>query len=106
MGLNHSEDEACDDIPHETTDQTGLSHKKWTVAAARFAIGKNYPSFFICMRDEPVLDFGGLRHPDGQGFAAFGQLTAGFDTANAIFSSAEPEEFLTNQIKILSVSHS
>ena len=102
MGVNLPEEQACDDIIHEPTSQTGLKHKKWTVSAARFARHKNYPSFFICMRDEPVLDFGGPRHPDGLGFAAFGELIEGFDVAEKIFSRAEPEEFMKNEIKILS----
>ena len=54
------------------------------------------------MRDEPVLDDGGPRHPDGHGFAAFGELIGGFEVAEKIFSKAEPEEFLKNGIKILS----
>ena len=102
MGVNWPEDDANHDILHESTSVTGLKHKKWTVSAARFALHKNYPSFFICMRDEPVLDDGGPRHPDGHGFAAFGELIGGFEVAEKIFSKAEPEEFLKNEIKILS----
>jgi len=30
--------------------------------------------FFICIGDQPSLDFGGGRNPDGQGFAAFGRV--------------------------------
>ena len=96
------EEQASHDIHHEPTSVTGLKHKKWSVSAARFALHKNYPSFFICMRDEPVLDDGGPRHPDGHGFAAFGELIDGFETAEKIFSRAEPEEFMKNEIKILS----
>ena len=102
MGVNWSEEKANDNILHELTSVTGLKHKKWTVSAARFALRKNYPSFFICMRDEPVLDEGGPRHPDGHGFAAFGELVDGFEVAEKIFSRAEPEEFLKNEIRILS----
>ncbi len=28
--------------------------------------------FFICVGDQPELDHGGRRNPDGAGFAAFG----------------------------------
>ena len=35
--------------------------------------------FFICVNDQPELDFGGERNPDGQGFAAFGQVIRGMD---------------------------
>ena len=30
--------------------------------------------FFICIGDQPELDFGGKRNADGQGFAAFGRV--------------------------------
>lgn len=35
--------------------------------------------FFICINDQPSLDFGGERNPDGQGFAAFGRVVEGMD---------------------------
>ncbi len=34
-------------------------------------------AFFVCLGDQPELDFGGKRNPDGQGFAAFGRVTSG-----------------------------
>ena len=96
-------------IEHESTDRTGLSHRKWTVSAARFDLGKLYSSFFVCLRDEPELDYGGNRQPDGQGFAAFGRVIDGFDTIEQIFDCAEPNDMLTEQIPIqevsLSISH-
>ena len=68
-GLRHEREDLEPVIPHESTATTGLRHLKGTVSLARFAPGAVYHSFFICLRDEPVLDFGGARHPDGQGFA-------------------------------------
>jgi peptidyl-prolyl cis-trans isomerase A (cyclophilin A) len=44
-------------------------------------------SFFICIGDQPELDFGGERNPDGQGFAAFGRVVAGMDLVRAIHAS-------------------
>jgi peptidyl-prolyl cis-trans isomerase A (cyclophilin A) len=79
---------------------TGLRHMKGTVSLARFAPGAVYHSFFICLRDEPALDFGGARHPDGQGFAAFGWVARGFDIVQRIFAHAEAEEYLRNVIGI------
>jgi peptidyl-prolyl cis-trans isomerase A (cyclophilin A) len=87
-------------IPHETTAMTGLRHLKGTVSLARFAPGAVYHSFFICLRDEPALDFGGVRHPDGQGFAAFGRVVGGFDVVERIFARAEPREYLEQEIRI------
>lgn len=91
-------------ITHEGTNLSGLSHRKWTVSAARFGPGEVYGSFFICMRDEPELDFGGRRQPDGQGFAAFGQVIEGFNTLEQIYRRGECDEMLTNEIPILDVS--
>jgi peptidyl-prolyl cis-trans isomerase A (cyclophilin A) len=91
-------------IKHENTKQTGLSHRKWTVSAARFDLGELYGSFFICLRDEPELDYDGSRQPDGQGFAAFGHVVEGFETIEQIFDCAEPNEMLEKQIPIQEAS--
>jgi peptidyl-prolyl cis-trans isomerase A (cyclophilin A) len=93
-GLRETDAQPVPPVAHESTAMTGLSHLKWTLSAARFAPGQTYGSFFICMRDEPALDHGGERHPDGQGFAAFGRVIAGFDTVEAIFARSEAAEYL------------
>jgi peptidyl-prolyl cis-trans isomerase A (cyclophilin A) len=100
-GLRHEREDLPPVIPHESTAMTGLKHLKGTVSLARFAPGAVYHSFFICLRDEPVLDFGGVRHPDGQGFAAFGCVVQGFDAVQRIYARAEKAEYLTNEIAIL-----
>lgn len=64
-------------IEHESTDLTGIRHRRWSISAARFAPGEVYGSFFVCMRDEPSLDYGGARQPDGFGYAAFGMVVSG-----------------------------
>jgi peptidyl-prolyl cis-trans isomerase A (cyclophilin A) len=56
------------------------------------------------MRDEPSLDFGGARQPDGQGFAAFGEVVSGFDTLEDIYRKAESNEFLREAIPIRAVT--
>lgn len=87
-------------IIHEDTRQTGLTHRRWTVSAARFDLGELYGSFFICMRDEPQLDWGGARQPDGQGFAAFGRVVDGRRNVERIFLQAEADEILANKIPL------
>lgn len=91
-------------IIHEGTNKTGLSHKKWTVSAARLKANELFGSFFVCMRNEPSLDFGGKRHPDGSGFAAFGEIISGFETLERIYQCYEAAEWLENEIPIHSIS--
>ena len=43
--------------------------------------------FFVCFGDQPALDYGGLRNPDGQGFAAFGRVVLGMDVMRRIWIS-------------------
>lgn len=71
-------------IPLETTAQTGLSHLEGTLSMARSGPDTATHSYFICVADEPELDFGGYRQPDGQGFAAFGRVVQGMDVVRAI----------------------
>lgn len=90
-------------VPHESTDKTGLKHLRGTVSAARVNLNRLFGSFFVCMRDEPVLDHGAARHPDHQGFAAFGHVTSGFEVLERIMQRAEANDFLTREIPIQSV---
>ena len=71
-------------IPLETTEQTGLHHKDGTISMARGKPASATSSFFICINDQPSLDFGGKRNKDGQGFAAFGKVTNGMDVVKKI----------------------
>ena len=72
-------------IAHETTAATGLLHVDGAVSIARAEPGTGSAgAFFICIGDNPSLDFGGTRNPDQQGFAVFGQVVAGMDVVRAI----------------------
>ena len=59
--------------------------------------------FFICIGDQPSLDQGGLRNPDGQGFAAFGRVVSGMDVVRAIQASPADGQHLTPPVTIRSV---
>jgi len=91
-------------IVHETTNETGLRHHRGTISLARFEPGAVYDGFFLCRRNEPALDFGGDRQPDGLGFAAFGQLIEGDDVLDRIFERAEATEMLNHEIPIIRVA--
>ena len=71
-------------IPLETTQQTGLHHKNGTISMARSGPATATSSFFICINDQPSLDYGGKRNKDGQGFAAFGKVTKGMELVKKI----------------------
>ncbi len=75
-------------IPHEPTSKTGLRHRNGTISTARDKPGTGSAgAFFICIGDQPELDFGGERNPDRQGFAAFGHVVRGMEVVRAIWKS-------------------
>lgn len=90
-------------IAHETTEQTGLLHRDGTFSMARAAPGTASSEFFICINDQPSLDFGGARNPDGQGFAVFGQVVGGMDVVRAIQRQPDEGQMLTNRVAITAV---
>lgn len=71
-------------IALERTRDTGLRHLDGTISMARLTPDSAVSDFFICINEQPELDFGGRRNPDGQGFAAFGQVIEGMDVVRAI----------------------
>ncbi len=87
-------------IKIETTIMTGLLHKNGTVSMARSEPDSATSSFFICINDQPELDFGGKRNPDGQGFAAFGSVTKGMDVVLKIQSQKNENQYLKEPIEI------
>jgi peptidyl-prolyl cis-trans isomerase A (cyclophilin A) len=91
-------------IPLERTSLTGLRHLDGTISMARTGPDSATSSFFICIGDQPELDFGGKRNKDGQGFAAFGHVIAGMDVVRKIHKSPCEKQNLTPEIKIISIS--
>ena len=71
-------------IEHETTETTGILHENGTISMARSQAGSASSEFFICINDQPELDFGGKRNPDGQGFSTFGKVIDGMDIVHKI----------------------
>jgi peptidyl-prolyl cis-trans isomerase A (cyclophilin A) len=84
-GINPDKsDEQRGPVALERTSETGLRHLDGTISMARFTPDSAVSDFFICIGDTPELDFGGMRNPDGQGFAAFGQVIEGMDVVRTI----------------------
>ena len=90
-------------IAHETTEMTGILHKHGTISMARADPGSASAAFFICINDQPELDFAGRRNPDGQGFAAFGQVIKGMEVALQIQQRATNGQQLVEPIHITSI---
>ena len=74
-------------VPLERTSLTGLKHVDGAVSMARNGPDTATGSFSIVIGDQPEMDFGGKRNPDGQGFAVFGRVIKGMDVVKAIQSS-------------------
>ncbi len=87
-------------IPHETTAMTGLRHLDGTLSMARDKPGTASSEFFICVGDQPELDYGGHRNPDGQGFAAFGRVIRGMEVVRKIQHLPEKNQMLVHPVKI------
>ena len=90
-------------IEHESTDKTGILHKDGVISMARMEPGTASSEIFICVGDQPELDFGGKRNPDGQGFAAFGKVIEGMDVVREIQSKPDEEQMLVTPVNIIEV---
>jgi peptidyl-prolyl cis-trans isomerase A (cyclophilin A) len=90
-------------IRMETTQMTGLKHRNGTLSMARDTPNSATSSFFICINNQPELDFGGKRNPDGQGFAAFGQVIRGMKVVRKIQAQKNKDQYLIEPVVIFSI---
>jgi len=90
-------------IKLERTNKTGIHHKDGAISMARDGADTATSDFFICIGDQPELDFGGKRNPDGQGFAAFGKVIKGMDVVRTIQHSLSNKQALEPPITIKSI---
>jgi peptidyl-prolyl cis-trans isomerase A (cyclophilin A) len=88
-------------IRHETTRETRLKHLDGTISMARNEPGTASTEFFICIGNQPELDFDGQRNPDGQGFAAFGKVIKGMDVVRKIQQLPDENQYLKEPVQIL-----
>lgn len=91
-------------ITHETTQQTHLTHTSGTISLARTTPGSATTEFFICVGNQPGLDFGGENNPDGQGYAAFGRVTKGMKIVNTIYKRPEEEQYFQPPVAIYNIT--
>jgi len=100
-GINPArQSDALPAIPLERTSVTGILHKDGAISMARSGPDTATSDFFICIADQPSLDFGGARNPDGQGFAAFGRVVSGMDVVQAIHRAPAEGETLSPPVPL------
>jgi peptidyl-prolyl cis-trans isomerase A (cyclophilin A) len=83
-------------ITLERTNVTGILHKDGVVSMARGTPDSATSGWFICINDQPSLDFGGQRNPDGQGFGAFGRVVSGMAVVRKIQMAPSSTNRTTN----------
>ncbi|HKK12661.1 MAG TPA: peptidylprolyl isomerase [Flavobacteriaceae bacterium] len=103
QGGNVEESKTFPPIKMETTEQTGIKHVNGTISMARNGPDTATSQFFICINDQPELDYQGKRNPDGQGFAAFGKVVQGMDVVLEIQKQTEEDQYLLDPIPIKTV---
>ena len=102
-GPNPKAGKDFDPVVLESTKSTGVKHMNGTISMARSGPDSATSDFFICVGDQPELDFGGKRNPDGQGFAAFGKIVRGLDVVMKIQAMPAKDQTLTPPIRIREV---
>jgi peptidyl-prolyl cis-trans isomerase A (cyclophilin A) len=105
-GINpDKQKDAFPPIPLERTIVTGLKHVTGTVSMARKDAADSATSdFFICVDDEPSLDYGSKRYADGQGFAAFGRVVKGMTVVRRIQQQPVKAQALDPPVPITRIS--
>ncbi len=88
-------------VPLERTRDTGLRHLDGCLSMARDGPDTATGDFFVCVGDQPELDFGGRRNPDGQGFGAFGRVVEGLDVVRRIHRAPARGQSLAPPVPIV-----
>jgi peptidyl-prolyl cis-trans isomerase A (cyclophilin A) len=94
---------AFDPIAMEGTGETGVRHLDGTISMARDGPDTARGEFFITIGDQPELDEGGRRNPDGRGFAAFGRVIMGMDVVRRIQGGRVDAQTLLEPVVIYGV---
>lgn len=92
-------------IPHESTQQTKLSHTNGTISLARTKVGSANTEFFICVGDQTQYDYGNEGVGDKQGYSAFGKVLQGMEVVRKIQQQATNGDQLTDKVIITKITH-
>lgn len=100
---NNKEAVSLPGIVHESTKQTGILHTDGVISLARLAPGTASSEFFICVGDQPGLNYGGENIADGQGYAAFGKVVKGMAVVRRIYNQNDNDQYLTPPVSIFGI---
>jgi len=87
----------------ERTSETGLRHVDGALSMARWGPDTGTSSFSIVIGRQPSMDYGGMRNPDGQGFAVFGRVTDGMELVRRIQARPTEGQQLVSPVRILTI---
>ncbi|MBN8836934.1 MAG: peptidylprolyl isomerase [Sphingobacteriia bacterium] len=90
-------------IENETTQQTGILHTNGTISLARLEPGTATTEFFICIGNQPGLNYGGENIADKQGYAAFGRVVKGMDIVKNIYKQNENNQYFDPPVPIINI---
>ncbi|SJZ65726.1 peptidylprolyl isomerase [Sediminibacterium ginsengisoli] len=90
-------------IPHESTKETGIKHTDGTISLARAEPGTATTEFFICIDDQPGLDYGGENAVDKLGYAAFGSVVKGLNVVRKISSQKDRNQYFSPEVPIFEI---
>jgi len=100
---NHKRAVSLPGIPHESTRQTKLFHEDGVISLARLAPGTASTEFFICVGNQPGLDYGGENIADKQGFAAFGRVVKGMAVVRKIYRQNDDNQYFEPPVVIYNI---
>lgn len=92
-----------ENIVHESTTTTGLSHTSGVISMARLQPGFASTEFFICIGDQSGLDAGHSETGDGLGFAAFGKVVKGMSIVRKIQQQPSHGDAFNSPVSISSI---
>ncbi|ATW27915.1 peptidylprolyl isomerase [Candidatus Formimonas warabiya] len=87
----------------ESTKETGIKHVDGAISLGRTTPDCVDDNIVICVGDQPALDAGGMRHPDGLGFPAFGKVVGGMEVVRNIHAMKAEGQKIISEVRILSI---
>ena len=90
-------------ISHESTDKTDLKHLNGTISMAGNEPGTANSEIFICINDQPKLDYNDSRNTSGLGFTAFRMVKSGMNIVKKIQQSSSDGQVLNKPTRVKSI---